>query len=136
MLYFKSARTGEVFAYQTEAERDQYGAAELVALTAAEVQAHRNPPPSAEQLQAAFTAAIQQRLDAFAQTRGYDGILSACTYATSAVPKFQAEGQTCVDVRDATWTTAYAILADVQAGGPMPTMDQVMAELPALEWPT
>lgn len=135
MLYYKNP-IGEVFAYETEADRQQYGAPELVAMTAAELEVHLNPPLTPEQVQSAFTAAIQQRLDAFAQTRGYDGILSACTYATSTVPKFQAEGQACVDARDATWSAGYAILAAVQAGErPMPTMAEVMAELPALEWP-
>lgn len=84
-----------------------------------------------------FTDAIQQRLDDFARTRNYDGILSACTYVTSTVPKFAAEGQYCVQARDATWATAYQILAQVQAGQrPMPaTVADIEADLPALQWP-
>ena len=78
----------------------------------------------------------RQRLDDFARTRNYDNILSACTYATSTVAKFCAEGQYCVDARDATWNACYVILADVQAGTrPMPTLEQIMSELPVLEWP-
>lgn len=94
-------------------------------------------PPTPEQLQRNFTAAIQQRLDTFAQTRNYDSILSACTYATSTVAKFKTEGQACVNLRDATWAAAYAILAAVQAGKrPMPTsLADIEADLPALEWP-
>lgn len=94
-------------------------------------------PPTAEQLQAAFVAAIQQRLDEFARTRNYDGILSACTYATSTVPKFAAEGQAAVNLRDATWSTAHAILGEVQAGArPVPSsFAEIEAELPALQWP-
>lgn len=137
MKHFKHPTTGEVFAYETEAERDAFGAPELVAMTAAEVEAHLNPIPTPSQLQAAFVAAIQQRLDDFARTRNYDGILSACTYATSTVPKFAAEGQACVDLRDATWSAAYAILAEVQAGTrPMPaSLADIEADLPALGWP-
>ena len=37
--------------------------------------------PSPEEIQAEIVAAAQQRLDDFARTRNYDGILSACTYA-------------------------------------------------------
>ena len=86
--------------------------------------------------QEAFTDAIQARLDAFAQTRNYDGILSAATYATSTVPQFRAEGQYAVEARDATWAAGYAILGAVLAGErPMPTLEEVMAELPPLEWP-
>ncbi|MDP1938074.1 MAG: hypothetical protein Q8K91_12785 [Hylemonella sp.] len=94
-------------------------------------------PPTAAQIEAAFTAAIQQRLDDFARTRNYDSILSACTYATSTVAKFKTEGQACVNLRDATWAAAYQILADVQAGDrPMPaSIADIEADLPALEWP-
>lgn len=86
---------------------------------------------------AAFTAAIQARLDEFARTRNYDSILSACTYATSLVPKFQTEGQYCVEARDSTWVAAYGILAAVNAGTrPMPGgIADIEADLPTLVWP-
>jgi hypothetical protein len=79
----------------------------------------------------------QKRLDDFAKTRLYDGILSACTYATSSVPKFQAEGQYCVDARDNTWATLYTVLAEVEAGTrPMPGgYADVESLLPNLVWP-
>jgi len=95
------------------------------------------PLQSAAQIEAAFTGAIQQRLDDFARTRNYDSILSACTYATSSVPKFQDEGQACVNLRDATWAAAYDVLSKVQAGQrPMPTgIADIEADLPALVWP-
>jgi len=88
-------------------------------------------------LQAEITKATQQRLDDFARTRNYDGILSLCTYATSTVPKFQAEGQYGVTARDATWAKLYEMLAEVEAGTrPMPNgYADVEPELPVLEWP-
>lgn len=81
--------------------------------------------------------ATQQRLDNFARTRNYDGILSLCTYATSTVPKFQAEGQYGVTARDATWATLYQILAEVEAGTrPVPSgYADIEPDLPALAWP-
>lgn len=93
--------------------------------------------PTQEQIEAQFTTAIQKRLDSFAQTRNYDSILSACTYATSTVAKFKTEGQACVNLRDATWAAAYTILANVQAGKrPMPTsIVDIEADLPAAVWP-
>ncbi|MDD3017223.1 MAG: hypothetical protein PHE74_02350 [Comamonas sp.] len=95
------------------------------------------PAPSAEQLHAEIVAATQQRLDDFARTRNHDGILSACTYATSLVPKFATEGQYAVQARDATWATLYALLAEVQSGTrPAPaSFDDVAPLLPELEWP-
>lgn len=94
-------------------------------------------PPTPEQLQQSFAAAIQQRLDDFASSRNYDNILSACTYATSTVVKFKTEGQACVNLRDSTWAAAYDILAKVQAGKrPMPTsIADIEADLPAAVWP-
>lgn len=94
------------------------------------------PPPTSEQIIAQYTDGVQQHLDNFARTRNYDGILSAATYVTSTVPKFKAEGQYAVEARDATWAKCYEILAAVEAGTrPMPTLDELLAELPALVWP-
>lgn len=80
---------------------------------------------------------VQSRLDNFARTRGYDGIMSACTYVTSANPKFQAEGQYCVQVRDATWNALYNILEEVQNGTrPVPNgYSDIKNSLPTLTWP-
>lgn len=93
--------------------------------------------PTPEEVAAGFIGAIQLRLDTFARGRHYDSILSACTYATSTVPKFQAEGQACVNLRDATWAAAYAILEQVHAGQrPVPDdLADIEGDLPALEWP-
>ena len=94
------------------------------------------PPPTPEQIVAQYTGAVQQHLDTFARTRNYDGILSACTYATGTVPKFKAEGQYAVEARDATWSKSYEIMAEVQSGTrQMPTIEELISELPALAWP-
>lgn len=42
MKYYKDT-AGEVFAYETEAERQAFGPPDLVPMTAAEVEAHLNP---------------------------------------------------------------------------------------------
>jgi hypothetical protein len=103
----------------------------VVPLTPAEQQA------AGAQVQQEIVAATQQRLDDFARTRNYDGILSACTYATSPTAKFAAEGQYCVGARDATWARLYGMLNEVQAGTrPAPTsFADVESELPVLTWP-
>lgn len=93
-------------------------------------------PPTQEEQRAAFTDAIQRRLDSFARTRGYDNIISAASYATSTNATYRLEGQYCVRARDDTWAAAYAILADVMAGvRTMPSIEEVMDELPPLAWP-
>ena len=94
------------------------------------------PPPATELLIAQYMAGVQQHLDTFARTRNYDNILSAATYETSTVPKFKVEGQYAVEARDATWAKCYVVLAEVEAGTrPMPTLEELLAELPELVWP-
>lgn len=106
--------------------------------TGAQAEHAWSPPPAPPvDMAAAVTIAVQQRLDEFARTRGYDGILSAATYATSSVPTFAAEGQYAVSARDAHWSKCYEIMAEVEAGTrPMPaSVDEVLAEMPDLAWP-
>lgn len=88
------------------------------------------------QLQNSVVQAVQVRLDTFVQTKNYDGILSAASYATSTNPTFAAEGQRAVILRDNTWATLYQILADVQAGNrPIPSgYEEIEPELPVLTW--
>lgn len=98
---------------------------------------HEPEPPTPEQIRAQVESNVRWRLDEFARTRGYDGILSACTYATSTVEKFRTEGQYCVEARDATWTAYYAIMNEVDAGNRAEVTDYVQIEnqLPVLTWP-
>lgn len=86
---------------------------------------------------AVFEAQTQRRLDNFARTRGYDGVMAATTYATSAVQKFKAEGQYAVTARDQTWQKLYEIMAQIDAGTrPMPSgFAEIEPELPPLVWP-
>ena len=100
------------------------------------------PEPTAEELAAAlqahYTQVIQQALDDFARTRGYDHINSACTYATSTDPQFRLEGEYCVALRDTTWRAGYAMLAEVKAGTrEVPSEGELLALLPvgSAKWP-
>jgi hypothetical protein len=90
-----------------------------------------------QRVEQAIVDSVQARLDTFARTRNYDGILSACTYASSMVPKFKAEGLYCVGSRDNTWAALYNGLAEVQAGTrPMPSSyADIEPLLPELAWP-
>jgi hypothetical protein len=92
---------------------------------------------AAEEFARNTVSRVQTRLDEFARTRNYDGILSACTYATSVIPRFQTEGQYCVNARDNTWATLYTLMEEVTTGtrAPLTTYEEVEALLPVLEWP-
>lgn len=88
------------------------------------------------QLQKTYTDAIQKMMDAEAQSKNYDGILSVCSYATSTNAVFKAEAAVAVPWRDAVWSAGYKILADVKAGlRPLPTIEEMLAELPVINWP-
>lgn len=91
-----------------------------------------------DQLIAANIAAIQAELDRQAQAKGYDSILSACSYAAQASnAPFQAEGTAFLEWRSDVWSQAYAFLAKVQAGTEaLPTPEQAVAQMPALVLPS
>lgn len=80
----------------------------------------------------------QKRLDAFAQTRGYENINSATTYINSSVDKYKNEGTYASTVRDDTWNALYQIIDDVTAGnrGKITDFSEIKSELPELVWPT
>lgn len=81
---------------------------------------------------------VQKRLDDFARTRYYDGILSLCTYMNSSNLKFQSESLYGLEIRDSTWAKVYQIFGEVQNNiRPMPmAYADIEAELPILNWPT
>lgn len=100
--------------------------------------ANVQPQETPEQLQARYTQLAQDALDAFARTRGYDGIMSACSYAGSTDAQFAAEAAYCMALRDRTWRAGYGILDAVKAGEmPLPSEAEFFAMLPVADasWP-
>jgi hypothetical protein len=80
----------------------------------------------------------QKRLDAFAQTRGYENINSATTYINSSVDKYKNEGTYAATARDSTWSALYQIIDDAIDGRREKIVDfsKIESELPTLAWPT
>lgn len=97
--------------------------------------AGEEPEPPLDELVKEYENRVQERLDAFARTLTYDGMLSACTYATSLVEMYRIEGQYCVEARDATWHKAFQLLNAFTPGDPIPSWEEIEAELPPLAWP-
>lgn len=93
--------------------------------------------PSIDEMKAANTAAIQAKLDDMAQSKGYDNIVSACSYAAQGVgAPFQAEGAAFLTWRSAVWKHAYDVLQEVDAGNrAMPTPEESVAMMPLLVLP-
>jgi hypothetical protein len=78
----------------------------------------------------------QNRLDSFAQTRGYTDIISVCTYITSNVQQFKLEAEDCVRLRDETWTTLFQIFDDLKnSEEDIPkNYGEIEKNLPVLAW--
>lgn len=94
-------------------------------------------PPVLDQNQIiqSFKDAIQNTLDEAAKAKGYDDIVSACSYA-GYTNVFQAEAIAFGQWRANVWAYGYAELDKVMAGTrPVPTVAEILSELPVLVLP-
>ena len=77
-----------------------------------------------------FDAAVEAHLQAEAVAAGYTNIERACMYAPVPNP-FEAESRSFVQWVGNVWAYCYGELQKVQAGTrPMPTIEQIISELP------
>ena len=91
---------------------------------------------SEEKAQKHYCQLAQARMDEKARERNYDGIMSACSYATSSFPKFASEAAACVIWRDAVWAKCYELLDTVTFGEmDIPSEEAFLAMLPNFVWP-
>ena len=83
-----------------------------------------------------YKATASRLLDEFAQSRGYDNIISVTTYINSSNTDYAAEAQRAIDLRDAWWSGLTTIMNDVLAGNrPLPaSWNELAADLPELTW--
>jgi len=90
--------------------------------------------PSAEQIAADYTARLEALYDAKAQERRYDTRFT-CALRAGYVGPFQADGVAFAQWMDASNAHGYTVMAAVQAGDrPLPTWEELAAELPAAPW--
>lgn len=93
------------------------------------------PEPTPEELfntvTKLFEAAVQKELDDDAIAKGYDNIISACSYAGAPNP-FQTEAKAFIARRGNAWAYCYSELVKIKNGTrEMPTIEQIISELPA-----
>jgi len=92
-------------------------------------------PILANELRQEIVNAVQLHMDTTAQTRNYDNIHTLASYEFSIDPTFKAEGTAGRKWRDNVWIICRGILEEVEQGlRPMPTVAEVISELPTIEW--
>jgi hypothetical protein len=98
-----------------------------------------DPPPPVPSV-ATYSAALRALLDAKAQERGYDGILSAVSYADDPNPAYAAEGAALRAWRSSVYVYALAEMAKVEAAErETPSVEAFMVEVDLacpFEWPS
>lgn len=91
--------------------------------------------PSQEEILSSLIKAVQNHLDSTAKERGYEGIISLCSYKGSTDATFNKEGTAGVVWRDLVWRTCYTICDEVLAGTrAVPTAEELISELPVFTW--
>lgn len=89
-----------------------------------------------KQMMKKYADLVQDILDTEAQTHDYDSILSVTSYAVSNHSRYGREGKAALQWREDVWDKTYEILNQVLAGErPIPTPEEVLAELPKMVWP-
>lgn len=79
--------------------------------------------------------AVQNLLDSKAREKLYDDAFAICSYANSTDETFHSEANQFIAWRDHCWRKCYEILGLFQNGDiPMPTVGEVLRQLPALDW--
>jgi len=75
------------------------------------------------------TYVVNNILNSFAAERGYDSIISVCSYTASSIPNLKAEADRAVIVRDTLWVAALAALEDTSK-----TATEIINSLPQPAW--
>lgn len=93
------------------------------------------PQPTTDELKRMFTLVVQEHLDKTVQARGYDNIVSCCSYVASSDPVFAAEAQAAVVWRDKVWRYCYTQLDLILSGQrELPGIADFITELEAINW--
>ncbi|MCC5965680.1 MAG: hypothetical protein JJU24_06040 [Natronohydrobacter sp.] len=80
--------------------------------------------------QAALTAAIDAHVEAQARAMQYNSAAHLASYVASTKPEWEAEALAFIAWRDQVWEAALQLLAGVQSGGTVPSIEDVISGLP------
>jgi hypothetical protein len=128
MKYYKDSNN-QVYAYADDGSQDEYIPTDLIAITEAEADELRAPPPpTPDQLAAQFDAAINAVLFTFVQAGGWVS-LDRVLAQTGA---YAADAQQAQAGYDQIWEAAIPLIPQVTAG--TLSVEDALAQLPELVW--
>lgn len=94
-----------------------------------------NPKPTQEMIKKRYERMVQRHLDKTAQSRGYDDTYTCLSYLSSTDEVWRTEANAFNAWRDAVWRRCHEILNAFMAEEiKQPTIEEVIAMLPAIEW--
>jgi hypothetical protein len=83
-----------------------------------------------------YEAALQNLFDTTAQSKNYDSRIT-CALRAGYTGPYQQEGVAFAQWMDNCYSYTYQVLQEVSSGiRPQPTVQELLAELPVLTWPT
>jgi hypothetical protein len=83
-----------------------------------------------------MNAEIKELFNETARARGYDDIISLCSYAVSENPVYRAEALAAVAWRDAVSACMVEIIDEIKSKNrSVPTRAAFLAALPTINWP-
>lgn len=90
------------------------------------------PPETPEQIVARLERALDTYIDSQAQSYRYESIRTMVTYIGDPNAQFNAEGVAALEFRSRCYTLALMIISEVNQGRPVPTEEELIAEMPKL----
>lgn len=106
-------------------------------MTGEVIETTSEPPEDPPATKADYRRAVQAHIDAVAAERGYDSGQTCATYVADPHAQWAAEGAAFVAWRSAVWQSTLSRMAAVLAGDePAPDIADLLADLPAMVWPT
>lgn len=79
---------------------------------------------------------FEDHIASVAGEKQYSSAVSCASYALSTNLTWKAEAEAFIAWRDSVYVYAMGIIASVQQGGAVPTMEGVIAGIPVMTWPS
>jgi hypothetical protein len=130
MMYYVSRNEGKI---ETIFGMPQDGLdLEEIPDDATEILAFFNPPLAIPDYQ----SAVQSHVDQMARSQQFNDGVTLASYKDSTNALWAAQAAAFIAWRDQVWAYSYEQLAAVQAAiRPQPSIQELIAELPAISWP-